>query len=128
MPGSTISFAPRWSGTLAATYETSFISDWDARFNVSSRFTSKYNTGSNLDPLKEVEELVVVNARMSFYSDNSPFELELWAQNLFDEDYYELAFDTPLQGTAATQTATGTAVGAFLSPPLTFGATARVRF
>ncbi len=128
LPGSTISFAPRWSGTLAATYETSFISDWDARFNVSSRFTSKYNSGSNLDPLKEVEELVVVNARMSFYSDNSPFELELWAQNLFDEDYYELAFDTPLQGTAATQTAPGTAVGAFLSPPLTFGATARVRF
>ena len=65
---------------------------------------------------------------MSFYSDNSPFELELWAQNLFDEDYYELAFDTPLQGSAATQTEPGSAVGAFLSPPLTFGATARVRF
>jgi outer membrane receptor protein involved in Fe transport len=65
---------------------------------------------------------------MSFFSGNSPLELELWAQNLFDEDYYELAFDTPLQGTAASQTAPGTAVGAFLSPPLTFGATARVRF
>jgi len=128
LPGSTISFAPRWSGTLAATYETSFISDWDARLNVSSRFTSRYNTGSNLDPLKEVDDLVIVNARMSFFNDNSPFELELWAQNLFDEDYYELAFDTPLQGDAATQTAPGTAVGAFLSPPLTFGATARIRF
>ncbi|PKP79737.1 MAG: TonB-dependent receptor, partial [Alphaproteobacteria bacterium HGW-Alphaproteobacteria-18] len=128
LPGSTISFAPRWSGTLAATYETPFISNWDARFNVSSRFTSRYNTGSNLDPLKEVDDLVVVNARMAFYSDNSPFELEVWAQNLFDEDYYELAFDTPLQGNAATQTAPGTAVGAFLSQPLTFGATARVRF
>ncbi|MCZ4298218.1 MULTISPECIES: TonB-dependent receptor [Henriciella] len=128
LPGSTISFAPRWSGTLAVTYETSFVRDWDTRFNVSSRYTSRYNTGSNLDPLKEVDDLVVVNARMGFYSDNSPFELEIWAQNLFDEDYYELAFDTPLQGTAATQTSPGTAVGAFLAPPLTFGATARLRF
>lgn len=128
LPGSTISFAPRWSGTLAATYETSFVNDWDTRLNLSTRYTSRYNTGSNLDPLKDVDPLVLVNARVSFYSDNSPFELEVWAQNLFDEEYYELAFDTPLQGTAATLTAPGTAVGAFLSPPLTFGATARLRF
>ena len=33
-----------------------------------------------------------------------------------------------LRATAATQTSPGTAVGAFLAPPLTFGATARLRF
>ncbi len=122
LPDRTISFAPRWSGSLAATLDTDFIGDWEARWNTSLRYTSRYNTGSNLDPQKDVDELVLVNARAVFLSDDSPISLELWAQNLTDEDYFQVAFDTPLQGSA------GSAIAAFLSSPRTYGATIKAKF
>ncbi|MEM9055153.1 MAG: TonB-dependent receptor, partial [Pseudomonadota bacterium] len=122
LPDRTISFAPRWSGSLAATLNTDFLADWEARWNTSIRYTSKYNTGSNLDPQKDVDELFVVNARAVFFNENSPLSLELWAQNLFDEDYFQVAFDTPLQGS------NGSAIASFLSPPQTYGATIKAKF
>ena len=45
--------------------------------------------------------------------------VEAWAQNLTDEDYYQVVVDQPLQsGTYA----------AFLGAPLTSGVTLRVKF
>ena len=122
LSGGTLGFAPRWTGTLAATIDADFIADWSARWNLSGRYTSRYNTGSNLDPQKDVDELVLLNGRVAIYNDASPFSVELWAQNLTDEDYAQVAFDTPLQGS------NGSAIAAFLSPPRTYGVTLKAEF
>ena len=122
LPDNTISFAPKWSGSLAATLDSEFLADWDARWNVSMRYTSPFNSGSNLDPQKEVGEVTIVNARLAIFKDESPVTVELWAQNLFDEDYLQVAFDTPLQGSA------GSAISSFLSPPRTYGLTVKAEF
>ena len=118
LSGQRISFAPRWSLSSALTYEHGVMADWTARWNVSLRYTTDYNTGSDLDPRKIQEDFALVNARLSLYGDG-PLSIDLWGQNLFDEDYTQVAFNTPLQ--------TGS-ISNFLGAPQTFGITARVDF
>lgn len=122
LSGGTIGFAPRWSGSLAATINSDFVGDWDARWSLSGKYTSDYNSGSNLDPQKDVQEMVLLNGRVVFQKEDSPFSLELWSQNLTDEDYVTVAFDTPLQGSG------GSAITTFLAPPRTYGATVKAKF
>ncbi len=65
----------------------------------------------------------LVNARLGLGSPDQCWSLELWARNLFDEDYAQIMFDVPLQqGTA------GSTQGAFLGDPRTYGVTLRARY
>ena len=128
LSGGTIGFAPRWSGSFAATIDSEFVGGWDARWNLSSRFNSSYNTGSDLDPQKEADGFALFNARASFSKDDSPISIDLWAQNLFDEDYIQVAFNTPLQSGTDPATGLGTGISTFLSPPRTYGVTLRAEF
>jgi len=115
----TLSFAPKWSGSLSATFEQPFAASMLFRANVGAKYMSEYNTGSNLAPTKIQGSMTLVNARVSIGSDNESWALELWSQNLTDKDYYQVGFDATLQ--------TGT-VDAFLGAPRTYGVTARFKF
>jgi len=115
----TLSFAPKWSSSLSATFEQPFAAKMLFRANVGAKYTSEYNTGSNLAPQKIQDALTLVNARVSIGRDDEAWTLELWSQNLTDEDYYQVGFDGTLQG--------GT-VDAFLGAPRTYGVTARFKF
>jgi outer membrane receptor protein involved in Fe transport len=123
-----LSFAPKWSGSLAATFEQPIGSALMFRGNVGAKYTSEYNTGSNLDPRKEQDALTIVNARLGFGAENESWMLELWAQNLTDEEYYQVAFDATLQGSSASQPLPSSTVNAFLGAPRTYGVTARFKF
>jgi outer membrane receptor protein involved in Fe transport len=98
------------------------------------RYQSEVNTGSDLDEEKIQEEVVVVNARVGLRGRDERWGVELWAQNLFDEDYSQIGFDAPLQGsgTIGATRAFGTPAtqlfGAFLAEPRTYGVTLRTRF
>jgi outer membrane receptor protein involved in Fe transport len=115
----TLSFAPEWSASLSATFEQPIAARKLLRANLGAKYTSQYNTGSNLAPTKLQEALTLVNARVSFGADDETWALELWSQNLTKEDYYQVHFDAALQG--------GT-VAAFLGAPRTYGVTARFKF
>jgi iron complex outermembrane receptor protein len=60
--------------------------------------------------------------------------VELWAQNVFNKDYIQVAFNTPFQGAgsranAAAYGGTSNALySAFLAEPRTYGVTLRSRF
>ncbi len=123
-----LSFAPKWSGSLAATFEQPVGNALMFRGNVGAKYTSEYNTGSNLDPRKEQDALTIVNARLGFGAENESWMLELWAQNLTDEEYYQVAFDATLQGSSASQPLPSSTVNAFLGAPRTYGVTARFKF
>ncbi len=47
-----MSFAPEWSASLSATFEQPIGATLLFRANVGAKYTSEYNTGSNLDPRK----------------------------------------------------------------------------
>ena len=119
LPGSRVSFAPLWSSSAALTYEWDFGSALIGRFNIGAKHSSEYNTGSDLDPEKRQGAYTVVNARFGIGDADRSWMLELWAQNLTDEEYIQVAFDAPLQ--------TGS-WNAFLAPPRTYGATLRMWF
>ena len=89
------------------------------RGNVSAKSTSDYNTGSDLNPVKVQKAYTVVNARVGFSDKSGKWSVEIWAQNLFDQDYYQVAFDA----TAQSKT-----YNAFLGAPRTFGLTGRVKY
>ncbi len=90
-------------------------------FNIDARYTSEHNTGANLDPLKHQDAYTVVNARLIFRSSDAtnPWTVDLWAQNLTDEEYAVTIFDAPLQ--------TGT-YNAFLGDPRLYGVSVRYDF
>lgn len=119
LPGSRASFAPLWSLSASASYEWELGARWVARANLGVKHASAYNTGSDLDPEKLQPSYSVANARLGFGDRDRRWMLELWAQNLFDREYVQVAFDAPLQ--------TGS-WNAFLAPPRTVGATLRVYF
>jgi outer membrane receptor protein involved in Fe transport len=119
LPNSQMSFAPKWSGSLATTYDHNVGSSMLWRFNVAAKYTSEYNTGSDLNPVKLQDAMTLVNARLGFGAQDHKWFLEAWAQNLTDEEYYQVVFDATLQ--------TGT-FDAYLGAPRTYGLTLRMEF
>ncbi|HKE96019.1 MAG TPA: TonB-dependent receptor, partial [Povalibacter sp.] len=123
-----LSFAPKWSGSLSATFDQPIATNMVFRANLGARYVSEYNTGSNLDPRKIQDAYTLLNARIGIGSSSESWMFEAWAQNLTDEDYYQVAFDATLQGSSASQPAPTSTVNAFLGAPRTYGVTARFRF
>jgi iron complex outermembrane receptor protein len=123
-----LSFAPKWSGSLAATYEQPIGNALVFRGNIGAKYTSEYNTGSNLDPRKQQDAMTLVNARIGLGAANESWTVELWAQNLTDEEYFQVAYDATLQGSSADLPLPTNTVNAFLGAPRTFGITARFKF
>ncbi|WP_293461229.1 TonB-dependent receptor [Phenylobacterium sp.] len=119
LPSSRLSYAPLWSASWSAAYENEIGAGLRLRASLSGRYTSAYNTGSNLDPLKNQKELTLWNGRIGVGSEDERWTVELFAQNLTNEDYYQVVVDQPLQsGTYA----------AFLGAPRTWGVALRSKF
>lgn len=123
----TLSFAPKWSSSLSATFEQPVGSNLLLRSNIGAKYTSEFNTGSNLDRRKIQDAMTLVNARIGIGSDDESWTVELWSQNVTDEEYYQVAFDATLQGSSSGTVPTST-VNAFLGAPRTYGLTARFKF
>ena len=119
LPGSTASFAPKWSATTSVGYEFDVGRNLVARLHVGAKYMSEYNTGSDLDPQKLQAGYTTVNARASLGGRKGDWAVELWAQNLTNAEYMQVAFDAPLQ--------TGS-WNAFLGQPRTYGMTLRWRY
>lgn len=123
-----LSFAPEWSASLSATYEQPIGDNLQIRGNIGARYTSEYNTGSNLDPRKIQDAMTLVNARVGFGADDEKWMVELWALNVTDEDYYQVLFDATLQGSSTAPGASQSTLNGFLGAPRTYGVTARFKF
>ncbi len=119
LPGARQSFAPLWSATLAGTYEREVGTNLLFRANSAVKFTSGYNTGSDLSPLKYQDDLALVNARLSLGAADEKWAVELWGANVTDETYYQVAFDGTFQPSQ---------IDAFLGAPRTYGVTLRFKY
>jgi iron complex outermembrane recepter protein len=136
LPGSTMSN----SADIVATTSLSWTppigdSGFSGLFYVDSRTTSDYNTGSDLFPQKIQDGYTLVNARIGIRAPDQRYALELWAQNLTNVDYAQVAFNSPFQagGTSAAfqdpRYPGGRQIfSQFLSEPRTYGVTLRAKF
>jgi outer membrane receptor protein involved in Fe transport len=136
LPGHRLSNAPRLVFTSAFTW-TPRIGDTGLTglVYVDARVTDDYNTGSDLFPQKVQDSYAVINARLGVRGAQQRWSLEVWAQNLFNQDYAQVAFNTPFQaGTTAPPFVDPSYPGgrqifsAFLAEPRTYGITGRFRF
>ncbi|WP_115560485.1 TonB-dependent receptor [Xanthomonas arboricola] len=119
LPGSRMSFAPRWSGNLSATYERPLGNQLTARFNLGAKYSSDFNAGTDLDPQKVQPAYTIVNARAGIGADDKRWMVEAWAENLGNETYRQVVIDAPLQAGSWN---------AFLGAPRTYGLTLRLRY
>ncbi|MFP5330730.1 MAG: TonB-dependent receptor, partial [Alphaproteobacteria bacterium] len=136
LPGNNLSNAPTtvltgswsWTPQIRGT-------NLSALFYVDGRVTSDFNTGSDLFPQKQEDSFTVINARVGLRGPGQRWAIELWAQNLFDSEYAQVAFNSPFQaGTTAPPFVDPQFPGerqifsAFLAEPRTYGITGRFRF
>jgi iron complex outermembrane receptor protein len=119
LPGKQLSNAPRNVWTNAVTWTPAIGSTGlTGLVYVNARSSSRYNTGSNLAPNKVQQGFTVVNARIGVRGPDEAWAAELWAQNLLNQDYTQVIFDSAFQGSYT----------AYLGDPRTYGLTVRARF
>lgn len=128
LPGSTMPFAPEWSGSMAVTYEWDFGSSLLGRFNIGAKYMGDYNTGSDLDVEKHQSSYTVVNARLGIGRSDNRWMVELWSTNLTDTEYVQVGFDAPLQGLFPDPGNPLNTFNAFPAAPRMYGVTLRVRY
>ncbi len=133
LPGNNLTSAPEWTLTGGITYEFPVLGGaWVGLIHADARYVSSQFTGSNLDPVKTQDGFALVNLRLGLTTANERFSIELWARNVFDERYYQISFDAPLQGSAPSaldrNPTTFSQIDAFLGEPRTMGITLKTRF
>jgi outer membrane receptor protein involved in Fe transport len=136
LPGSELSNAPRIVTTTSASWTPDIgSSGLSALFYVDSRMTSDYNTGSDLFPQKIQDGFALVNARIGIRGPDERWAIEVWAQNLLNQNYAQVAFNSPFQegGVSAAfqdpQYPGGRQLfSQYLAEPRTYGLTLRGRF
>ena len=136
LPGDNLSNAPEFVVTASMAYTPEIgNSGMSLLFYVDGRVTSDYNTGSDLFPQKEQDGFGLVNARFGIRGPDQKWSLEVWAQNLLNQDYAQVAFSSPFQAGGAGAPFTdpqypgGRQIfSQFLAEPRTFGVTGRVKF
>ena len=135
LPGRRISNAPLWTATTSLAWTPPIGgSGMHGLLYADARYMSSFNTGSDLDIEKTQHAFTLVNARIGVEGPEDRWALELWAQNLFNKNYEQVAFDAPLQGTGTTRgveagfyPVSTQLYGAFLGEPRTFGVTLRAK-
>lgn len=119
LPGSRLSLAPLWSASLGVTYERKLTEGLIGRMAVNAKTVSGFNTGSDLDPVKNQPGYTLLNARIGVSSEDKRWTVEAFAQNLTDDTYYQVAFASVLQSGS---------YDAFLGQPRTYGVTLRFAY
>ncbi|MEL7707343.1 TonB-dependent receptor [Citromicrobium bathyomarinum] len=122
LPGDNLSNAPEITATASLSYTPPIgNSGLTGLFYINTRMTSDYNTGSDLLYGKEQDGYVLVNGRIGIRGPDEKWAIELWAQNLFDQDYTQVAINTPFVAPQQTYSA-------YLAEPRTYGITVRAGF
>jgi outer membrane receptor for ferrienterochelin and colicin len=122
LPGDNLSNAPEWVATSSFTWTPDIgNSGMKGLVFINGRMTGDYNTGSDLLYGKEQDGYIVVNGRIGLTNIADRFSIEGWVQNMFDEDYTQVAINTPFVAPQQTYSA-------FLAEPRTYGVTVRAEF
>ena len=136
LPGRRVSNAPSTvvTGSLSWTPPIGG-SGLSGLFYIDGRWSSGYNTGSDLFPQKTQNSFGIVNGRVGIRGPDERWAVELWAQNLLNEDYQQVAFNSPFQEGATGAPFTdpqfpgGRQIfSSYLAEPRTYGLTLRARF
>ncbi len=136
LPGDNLSNAPEIVATGSVTWTPEIgNTGLSGLFYIDGRMTGDYNTGSDLFPQKEQDSFAIFNGRIGVRGPDDRWAVELWAQNIFNKDYAQVAFNSPFQaGTTSAPFVDPQFPGGrqifsqFLAEPRTYGITVRGSF
>jgi len=139
LPGSINSNAPQIVTTASVAWTPEIgASGLSGLFYVDGRLTSDFNTGSDLFPEKAQDGFAIVNARIGIRGPQQRWAVEFWGQNIFNQNYRQVAFSSPLQSSSPSTSTTGQfalgapmanqLISAYLAEPRTYGITLRGKF
>jgi iron complex outermembrane receptor protein len=138
LPGDNMSNAPEFVATASMAWTPELgSSGLSGLVYIDGRMTGDYNTGSDLFPQKEQDGFAIVNARVGVRGRDEAWGLEFWAQNVFNKQYAQVAFNSPFQEGATSPNAAfadaqypgGRQIfSQFLAEPRTYGVTVRGKF
>ncbi|QUT06040.1 TonB-dependent receptor [Sphingobium phenoxybenzoativorans] len=140
LPGSINSNAPEIVTTASMAWTPELgSSGLSGLVYVDGRMTSDFNTGSDLFPEKAQDSFAVVNARIGIRGPEQKWAVEFWGQNIFNQNYQQVAFSAPLQSSSpanstigqlgiGTTTMANQLITSYLAEPRTYGITLRGRF
>jgi len=141
LPNRNLSNSADWTATTSFAWTPPIgSSGMRGLFYIDARHSSSFNSGSDLDLEKVQHAFNVVNGRIGIHGPNQAWGLELWGQNLFNEEFIQVAFDAPpAQGSGTLRgVIRGSAngfynrstqlFGAFLGEPRMYGVTLRGKF
>lgn len=136
LPGNNMSNAPELVATGSVTWTPEIgSSGLTGLVYIDGRMTSDYNTGSDLFPQKAQDGYAIFNARLGLRGADEKWGLEFWAQNIFNKQYAQVAFNSPFQegatspGFSDPQYPGGRQIfSQFLAEPRTYGVTLRGKF
>ena len=119
LPGNRVSNAPEYVATGAVAWTPPLGSSGiTGLVYVDARWSSHYNTGSDLFPQKLQDSYTIVNGRIGVHGPDDAWSIELWAQNLLNKDYAQVAFNSPFQagGSTTPPFAAGFTFAPFIDP------------
>lgn len=136
LPGDNLSNAPEIVATASFSWTPDIgSSGLSGLLYFDSRLTDDYNTGSDLFPQKEQDSYAIFNARIGIRGKDQRWALEFWGQNVFNQNYTQVGFNSPFQEGAVGAPFTdpqfpgGRQIfSAYLAEPRTYGVTVRSRF
>ena len=136
LPGDNLSNAPEIVATASFAWTPDLgNSGLSGLFYVDSRLTDDYNTGSDLFPQKEQDSYALVNARIGIRGPGQKWAIEFWGQNVFNQNYTQVGFNSPFQEGATGAPFTDPQYpggrqlfSAFLAEPRTYGITGKFKF
>ena len=139
LPGSINSNAPKMVTTASMAWTPDIgTGGLSALFYVDGRMTSDYNTGSDLFPEKRQDGYAIFNARVGLRGPDQRWAIEFWGQNIFNQDYTQVSFSSPLQSSSPATSTTGQfaqgapmanqLISSYLAEPRTYGITLRGSF
>lgn len=120
LSGAPLAVAPKWTGSLGASYDTSLASGIQIGLSVDGRYSGTYLASSFANPASRQPSYVELDAAARFATEDDSWELSIIGRNLTNEFIVNAAID----GTG-TGSGTGTKVGVtadqfgFISPPRT---------
>jgi outer membrane receptor protein involved in Fe transport len=132
--GGRLTNAPDWTGVLGVNWShplggsgLELSANTNLRWETKRRTATQYRDPTTLiePPADYQDENVKVNLSIGLGRQDERWRLEAWGQNLFDEQTFNVTYNTPLRGLAAAGTAAQTAL---LEMPRSYGLTFRTRW
>jgi len=107
MLGRPLPRAPKFSGSVGASYESAVGGNLKAKFNLNGIYTSKYFLSQELNPIGITPDRFLLDGSVAVGSQSGSYELALIGRNLTNRRYAYSGFQSP-----GTGSGTGTTTGA----------------